>query len=213
MIPGDRRVRRHEETRETIVTLAIEIMGVDGVAGLSLGELARRLGVRTPSLYTYFASKNSLYDELFRRGWSDAHADFAAALGTLGEVTPESDVVVRGSVLSETFVRWAMAHPELAELMMFRPVPKYVPSAEAFAPSREFFGQVIGEVDAWARQGLLAPDVDAGEVVESFLSVVTGVVARQLANEPGVPFESGRASRHLGVLITRVVNPYPPLDA
>ena len=47
----DRRHRRREETIREIVEVAVELMGEHGAAGLSLGDVARRMGMRTPSLY------------------------------------------------------------------------------------------------------------------------------------------------------------------
>src|SRR3954452_14199457 len=67
-VPVDRRQRRRLETIEEVLDHAVDIMATDGVAGLSLGEIARRMGIRTPSLYVYFPSKNALYDALFERG-------------------------------------------------------------------------------------------------------------------------------------------------
>src|ERR1700752_2664694 len=64
----DRRARRRLETIEEILTIAIEIMTEEGVNGLSLSEVARRLGVRPPSLYKYFDSLLGIYDALFERG-------------------------------------------------------------------------------------------------------------------------------------------------
>src|SRR6476646_4414415 len=66
--PLDRRQRRRLETIEEVLDIAAEIMTEQGVAGLSVGEIARRMGIRPPSLYVYFPSKNALYDALFARG-------------------------------------------------------------------------------------------------------------------------------------------------
>jgi AcrR family transcriptional regulator len=54
---ADRRVQRHNQTIEEILDLAIQVMAEDGVAALSLAEVARRMGMRPPSLYQYFPSK------------------------------------------------------------------------------------------------------------------------------------------------------------
>src|SRR3954464_1023194 len=67
-VPVDRRQRRRLETIEGGLDHAAAIMAEEGVAGLSLGEIARRMGIRTPSLYVYFPSKHALYDALFARG-------------------------------------------------------------------------------------------------------------------------------------------------
>src|SRR3954468_1026769 len=73
----DRRQRRRLETIEEIVDVAIEVMTEQGVGGLSLGEVARRMGMRTPSLYVYFDSKNAVYDAVFARGWRAIHEEIA----------------------------------------------------------------------------------------------------------------------------------------
>src|SRR4051795_2876095 len=67
-VPLDRRARRRQESIAEVLDIAAEIMAEQGVAGLSIGEVARRMGIRPPSLYVYFPSKNALYDALFERG-------------------------------------------------------------------------------------------------------------------------------------------------
>src|SRR3954469_17434427 len=67
-VPLDRRARRRQETIEEVLDIAVEIMTEQGVAGLSIGEVARRMGIRPPSLYVYFPSKEAIYDAAFLRG-------------------------------------------------------------------------------------------------------------------------------------------------
>ena len=64
----DRRARRRQETIEEILDIATDVMTEEGVNGLSLAEVARRLGVQPPSIYKYFPSLMAIYDALFRRG-------------------------------------------------------------------------------------------------------------------------------------------------
>ena len=56
MPPADRRARRRQETIDEILDIAVAIMSEEGVNGLSLSEVARRLGSRrndvVPSLST-----------------------------------------------------------------------------------------------------------------------------------------------------------------
>src|SRR5947207_13757604 len=66
----DRRARRRQETIQEIVDIAIDVMTEHGVNGLTLAEVARRLGVQTPSLYKYFPSIGAVYDALFKRAAS-----------------------------------------------------------------------------------------------------------------------------------------------
>jgi len=41
----------------------------DGLAAVSLRELAEAVGLRQPSLYVYFTSKLDLYDAMFADGY------------------------------------------------------------------------------------------------------------------------------------------------
>src|ERR1700690_1826104 len=66
--PLDRRARRRQETIEEILDIAEDVMAEEGVNGLSLAEVARRLGVQPPSLYKYFPSLMAVYDAIFLRG-------------------------------------------------------------------------------------------------------------------------------------------------
>ena len=58
-------------------------MTEEGVNGLSLAEVARRLGVQPPSLYKYFPSLMAVYNELFLRGQASAPRRHAPGDGQL----------------------------------------------------------------------------------------------------------------------------------
>src|ERR687889_295845 len=63
--PSERRQRNREEMRAAILEAARAVMREQGVAALSLREVARRVRIQAPSLYAYFPSKMALYDALF----------------------------------------------------------------------------------------------------------------------------------------------------
>src|SRR6266567_1421463 len=66
--PKERRQRNREEMVAAILEAARAVMREEGVAALNLHEVARRVGLRTPSLYEYFPGKMALYDALYRFG-------------------------------------------------------------------------------------------------------------------------------------------------
>src|SRR5689334_2686647 len=129
----DRRHQRRQETIEQVLDVAVEVMADQGVAGLTLGEVARRMGIRPPSLYVYFDGKNALYDALFERGWRNLRAVLRTARDELQSEPPE----VAFAAFSNVFVRWAVEHPAYAPLMFWRPVPGFIPSEPAYAPAVE----------------------------------------------------------------------------
>src|SRR3954447_19359303 len=139
----DRRHERRRQTIEEIVDVSVAVMREHGVAGLSLGEVARRIGIRTPSLYVYFASKNALYDAVFDRGWGELLGAMNEARATLG--VPR-DLTSLLTTAAETIVRWGLDNATTAQLMFWRPVPAYEPAAGAYevavqmlAESRQVF--------------------------------------------------------------------------
>src|SRR5665213_3293420 len=64
----DRRHVRHEATKREIVDAAWKMVRENGLNALSLRALARVVEMEPQSLYTYFASKHSVYDHLFADG-------------------------------------------------------------------------------------------------------------------------------------------------
>ena len=64
----DRRGRRREAKRATILAEAWTLAHRDGLAAISLRDLGERVDLRQPSLYAYFDSKLGLYDLMFADG-------------------------------------------------------------------------------------------------------------------------------------------------
>lgn len=185
----DRRHRRRQETIEEIVDVAIEVMTEQGVGGLSLGEVARRVGIRTPSLYVYFESKHAVYDAVFTRGWQSVHQTM---LAIHGEAEDAPDLPTYLQELAATFVRWMVEHPVQAELMSWRPVPGYEPSPPAYAAAVDAFAAARGVFAQLRRRGLFRPDVETEHVLQAWTVLLSGVMTQQLANAPHEPFDEGR---------------------
>src|SRR5258708_29154034 len=125
-VSEDRRGRRRQETIEEILDIAVVVMTEEGVNGLSLAEVARRLGVQPPSLYKYFPSLMAVYDSLFLRGQVEH-------LGVLrdGMARAEPGLAALQAGL-EASGRWPLPHRAAAALLFWRPVPSFEPSPEAF---------------------------------------------------------------------------------
>jgi AcrR family transcriptional regulator len=182
----DRRARRRQETIDEILGIAMEIMNEDGVNGLSLAEVARHLGVQPPSIYKYFPSLMAIYDELFRRGQIEhlevmRRAMVGAAPGMAG--------LTAGL---EASGRWLLANRPTAQLMFWRPVPNFVPSAEAFAPSVEMVALERARLHEAVTAGELGPDADSDEAVYLLSTLIVGVLSQALANEPELEWGQGR---------------------
>ena len=200
----DRRRRRREQTIDEIAGVAVDVMAQEGVAGLSLSEVARRMGIQPPSLYKYFPSKLALYDELFKRGAREALAAFRAAAA---RAEPGWAALTAGT---EAIMRWGLDHQVLGQLLNWRPVPGFEPSAEAFAPSVELVGEIRRLLQAAADRGELHPAA-AAEDGQALLSVLTaGVMSQQLANQPRASWDQGRFTRLAPRVLQLFRCAYPP---
>lgn len=198
---ADRRAR----TTDSIVAAARAVIAEQGAAGLTLGEVARRVGMRTPSLYGYVESRADLCDELFRRGWTD----FGAAVEHL---VPDEGTDLH-ALLTEAMdaaVGWALDHPADAQLMFWRPIARWEPSPAAYGPAEAALAQAGVAFHRAQELGLVDRSHDVEELVQVWAALTAGVISQQLSNEPGVPADLGRTSRHRSALVRMFVTHYSP---
>jgi AcrR family transcriptional regulator len=196
-VPLDRRQRRRQETIEQVLDVAVDVMAEQGVAGLTLGEVARRMGIRPPSLYVYFDGKNALYDALFERGWRE----LLTVIRTLYDAQTGDDLV--GDLLAReiAFVRWAVEHPGYAPLMFWRPVPGFTPSDRAYRPAVEL-SELSKDFLVHLRDGgVLRADADLDLAYSTLTAVISGVISQQLANAPAEPFRTGTFTSTLPAVV------------
>ncbi len=179
-----RRQRNHDLVVEEILTTARAIMREEGPAALSMQELARRLDMRAPSLYNYFAGKTEIYDTLFRRGFTlfDAHiqAQLAGADGWQDELRR----------YLTAYMAFALEHPDLYQLCFERPVPGFVPSQA----SLDFSFATLERAYATARRwnSTIHSDLDPQQMTNLVIAVMHGLTALHMANEPHLPVGQGR---------------------
>ncbi len=191
---------------EQVVDVAVQVMAEHGVAGLSLGEVARRIGIQPPSLYVYFPSKNAVYDAVFARGWRE----ILRTMEALSE--PDEDTDLRAYLLefAALFVRWTVDHPVYAQLMAWRPVPGYEPSALAYEPAviaLESGRRVIARLQVL---GLFRADVSVDELLRTWTIVTSGITTQQLANAPQEPFDEGTFTTLLPQIVAMYCAHYAP---
>lgn len=203
-LPDGRRQKRRQDTLEEILRAALAAMAREGVAGMSLSDVARRVGIRPPSLYEYFPSKLALYDALFRQGFEALNDAILAAVQAAG---PDPVDALRAG--HAAYVGWCCRHQVLAQLMFWRPVPRFEPSADAFAPSAAQIEMVRDAIGRAVDARRLDPRALSEEALALFISLSSGVVTQQLANDPGGGTD-GRFSRHASAALDMWLDRYTP---
>jgi AcrR family transcriptional regulator len=166
----DTRAIRREATRERVFQAAWELARRDGLAAITLREVARLVGMRAPSLYTYFGSKNAMYDAMY----AQAARELAATLARRPHGSDPRQTL-RGRM--RMFIAFCVADPARYQLLLERPVPGFEPAPESF--------QITVDALAATRADLEAAGVHGEPAVDMFRALITGLVSLQIANDPG----------------------------
>jgi AcrR family transcriptional regulator len=93
-------------TRQRILAATAEVLGRNGMAKLSLSEVAAQAGVSRPTLYRWFASKRDLLDAFVV--WERQHYERAVA-----EATAELPACERLDAALRVIVEYQLSYPGL----------------------------------------------------------------------------------------------------
>ena len=181
----DRRTERHEAIRREILDAAWDAAHQAGIAGLTLRDIATRVGMQQPSLYSHFASKQAIYDAMFQQAWQ-AYLDHARASIAGLPAEPRARLIA----IAEDYFDFAVADLPRHQLMDVNVVPNFQPNREAYAPAVQVYQVMLDQ--------LRGMGITAQEDADIYTALIGGLVNQQLANDPG-----GQRWRRL---IPRVIN-------
>jgi AcrR family transcriptional regulator len=166
----DRRKQRREAKRAKILVEAWALAHRDGLAAISLRDLADRVDLRQPSLYAYFDSKLGLYDLMFAHGNRQL---LELVRSHSGGDDPREGLIE----FVEVLVRFSAEDVVRHQMLFQRTIPGFDPSPTSYALALEFY-----EI---ARQRLAAAGVFEPGDVDLFSAMVSGLAHQQVANDPG----------------------------
>ncbi|HUZ54006.1 MAG TPA: TetR/AcrR family transcriptional regulator [Streptosporangiaceae bacterium] len=164
------REARRRSASDAIVEAAWALVGEEGLAGLSLRDLARRAGITTPTVYAYFDSKNAIYDAMF----GQAAEQFASRMAEPHGSDDPREVL---AATAWRFAGFCISDPVRYQLLFQRTLPGFVPSALSYAPAIRALS-VLREV--LVRNGITDP-----RHLDLATALVTGLVDQQVSNDPG----------------------------
>ena len=169
-IAGDWREARRRSARDAIVEAAWHVVRSDGLAGLSLRELAKRAGITTPTVYSYFPSKNAIYDAMFGQA-----ATRFAELMSEPYASQQPPAILAGGV--RRFLAFCTSDTARYQLLFQRTIPGFEPSAASFAPAVRALELV--------RERLALNGIRDPRHVDMWTALTTGLVDQQISNDPG----------------------------
>jgi AcrR family transcriptional regulator len=164
------REARRKSARDAIVDAAWELVHEQGLAALSLRDLAGRAGITTPTVYAYFESKNAIYDAMFGR----AATEFA---DHMAQPYDKAEPVAMLNASVRRFAEFCTGDVARYQLLFQRVIPEFEPSAESYAPA-------VRALDG-ARKLLADIGITEAQHLDLYTALVTGLVDQQVSNDPG----------------------------
>jgi AcrR family transcriptional regulator len=168
----DRLAERREATRLEILEVAWDVARERGLSQLTLRDVAARVGMQAPSLYSHYESKNAIYDAMFAQAWAECEQVMLAAEPAQGS-GPRATL----RLIAHAFFDFAVSDLARHQLMNQRTIPGFEPSIGAYAPAVAVIGKL--------RERLRDIGVTKDEDVDLYTALVGGLLDAQFANDPG----------------------------
>jgi AcrR family transcriptional regulator len=169
---ADWQSKRREAARQEILSAAWAVARENGLAALTLRQVAARVGMRAPSLYSHFASKNAIYDAMFGQAWME----YERAAEEAARRLPSHPRGVLRDVARHYF-DFATADLARHQLMDLRTIHDFTPTDESYAHALRVYDRF--------RTVMASTGITDGEDLDLFVALVGGLADSQWANDPG----------------------------
>lgn len=177
---------RRAQAERDILDAAWSLMSRQGVAAISVREVARSVGIRQQSLTYYFPTKHALLDALFADGFADLRRCFDQLPAATDPLQGVVDVAV-------AFVNHLVARPAAYHLMFQGTVPDFRPSDQSHQIALTVLSELIERLE---RAGVTAPaDVALAR------SIMSGIAAEQIANDPNGRLFASQTERAMRAIL------------
>ncbi|HEY8045855.1 MAG TPA: helix-turn-helix domain-containing protein, partial [Streptosporangiaceae bacterium] len=157
-------------TRREILDAAWQLAREQGLAQVTLRDVAARVGMRAPSLYSHFESKNAIYDAMFGDAWTECLAVMRVAASSSSRSARETM-----KLIARTFFDFSASDLARYQLMNQRTMVGFQPSAESYAPA-------VATLDI-LRACLAEHRITRQPDLDLFVALVGGLIDAQLAND------------------------------
>ena len=193
----------HGDLRRVVLDASLALIAEEGVAALSLREVARRAGVTHGAPYHHFADRGAILAAIAEEGFALLRGEMLAQIEAAGPLARD-----RFEACGRGYFGFAVAHPAHFRVM-FRPELSDPASHPAVDRAASAALQVLVDVVADGKARGAAPLVDPLALVVTGWSSAHGLAAlwidgplsRGMSGLPANPLEMAiMVSRTLGVL-------------
>ncbi len=126
--------------------------------------------MRAPSLYSYFASKDAIYDAMFAEGQIE--------LGEHMSFLPDDDLTREDfRAGAQAFFEFCTSDPVRYQLLFQRTLPGFEPSPETYALATDRLERLETQ--------LASAGVSHRRHLDLWTAILTGLTSQQISNDPG----------------------------
>lgn len=168
--PADWREARRRSAHDKIIDAAWSLVSEEGLAGLTLRDLAHRAGISAPTVYAYFVSKNAIYDAMF----GQAATQLAERMAEPFDCDEPREVLVSSA---KRFCQFCTESPARYQLLFQRSIPGFEPSPASYAPAVRAL--------ASAQEWLALNAITESRHVDMWTALIIGLIDQQFSNDPG----------------------------
>lgn len=188
----ERKERERADVREKILDVARDMFTRDGIDAVTMREIADRIEYSPPVIYSHFADKHALIQELCYR-------DFRALGQAFGHIGRIDDPIERLRHLARAYIDFALEHSQQYRfLFMTEKEPADVGRAHAAIqrnPEADAYTFLRGTVAEGVAAGSFRPELrDVEELTQILWGSVHGILALQIAkgNDPWIEWRDAR---------------------
>lgn len=173
-----------ERTREAILDVAVDLASMEGIEGLSIGELAKRTGMSKSGLFRHFGSREALQQAVLEK----ASAIFVDIVITPARRHPRG--LRRLRALFENWVNWSEKAPYSGGCPLmsasFELDDRPGPARDYLAwTQREWTRILTANLERAVEDGDLPPGTDCAQLArEIYASAVGFEVTQRLFRDP-----------------------------
>ena len=201
MTPLTKREQRHEQTKQGILNTALNLIVTKGVDKLSLREIARTVGYKSPAgLYEYFDGKDDIIDAVC----IEADSRFLSTMQSVESSLPARDYLI---ALGMAYIRFARENPQEFKFLFDNQMIDVTEEElyDAILPNvNDTFGIAYHGVQRCIDEGLIIlGDRTALDITYCLWALLHGCAMLQTRYLKSFPMDFERVDRHAIVTLLK----------
>ncbi|MBU3749550.1 MAG: TetR/AcrR family transcriptional regulator [Mycobacterium sp.] len=162
----------HGDLRNALVLTAVRLIEDDGLGEFSLRGTARQVGVSANAAYRHFSDKSDLLAAVAQHGYAQLGQRMRRAMSATRTGSGPAELAInRFKATGRAYVDFALAHPELFEVMFGRPGAHPPAPRDPSEDDTGTYALLGSALDELVVHGVLAPARRPGAEFKAWVTV------------------------------------------